>query len=87
MGSVGLLAAPSTLTLDDGRVLLVRDVGVVVRDGVRLSVDLYRPNRPGRFPAVLEHIPYRKDDLRAIEDRSQNVFLVSWNERIPRLGA
>ena len=42
-----------------------------------LSVDLYRPNRPGRFPAVLEHIPYRKDDLRAIQDRSQNVFLVN----------
>jgi uncharacterized protein len=50
---------------------------VTARDGVRLSVDVYRPNRPGRFPAILEHIPYRKDDLRAIEDRSQNTFLVN----------
>jgi putative CocE/NonD family hydrolase len=66
-----------TLTLDDGNVIVERDVGVVVRDGVRLSVDVYRPNRPGRFPAILEHIPYRKDDLRAIEDRSQNSFLVN----------
>ncbi len=65
------------LTLDDGRVLLEQDVRVVVRDGVRLSVDVYRPNREGRFPGVLEHIPYRKDDLRAIEDRSQNVFLAN----------
>ena len=64
------------LTLDDGNVILERDIGVIVRDGVRLSVDVYRPNRPGRFPAILEHIPYRKDDLRAIEDRSQNTFLV-----------
>jgi uncharacterized protein len=67
-------AVPSQLA--GGNVLLQRDVGVIARDGVRLSVDVYRPNRPGRFPAILEHIPYRKDDLRAIEDRSQNGFLV-----------
>jgi putative CocE/NonD family hydrolase len=66
-----------SLELDGGNVLLERDVGVTVRDGVRLSVDVYRPNRPGRFPAILEHIPYRKDDLRAIEDRSQSTFLVN----------
>ena len=66
-----------TITLDDGKVILERDAGVVVRDGVRLSVDVYRPNRPGRYPAILEHIPYRKDDLRAIEDRSQNTFLAN----------
>jgi putative CocE/NonD family hydrolase len=71
------MPAPVPLELDGGNVLLERDVGVVVRDGVRLSVDVYRPNRPGRFPAILEHIPYRKDDLRAIEDRSQNTFLVN----------
>jgi uncharacterized protein len=70
------MAAAASLELDGGAVVLERDVGVVVGDGVRLSVDVYRPNRPGRFPAILEHIPYRKDDLRAIEDRSQNTFLV-----------
>ena len=75
-----------TLTLDDGNVILERDVGVVVRDGVRLSVDVYRPNRPGRFPAILEHIPYRKDDLRAIEDRSQNMFLVERRVRVCAAG-
>jgi uncharacterized protein len=57
-------------------VLLERDVGITVRDGVRLSVDVYRPNRPGRYPALLEHIPYRKDDLRSSQDRGQNVTLV-----------
>jgi len=56
--------------------IVERDVGVVARDGVRLSVDVYRPQAPGRYPAILEHIPYRKDDLRALEDRSQNAFLV-----------
>jgi predicted acyl esterase len=62
--------------LDDGRVLLERDVRVRVSDGTVLSMDLYRPNGQGRFPALLEHIPYRKDDLRAMRDRGQNIELV-----------
>ena len=35
-------------------------VGVMVamRDGVRLSVDLYQPDAPGKFPVILTHIPY-----------------------------
>jgi putative CocE/NonD family hydrolase len=64
------------MALAGGDVLLERDVGIVVRDGTRLSVDVYRPGRPGRFPALLEHIPYRKDDLRSAQDRGQNVILV-----------
>jgi predicted acyl esterase len=71
------MEGPVPLELGGGNVLLERDIGVIARDGMRLSVDVYRPNRPGRFPAILEHIPYRKDDLRAIEDRSQNSFLVN----------
>jgi uncharacterized protein len=47
-----------------------------MRDGVHLSADIYRPDRPGRFGAILEHIPYRKDDLRALQDRGQNIVLV-----------
>ena len=31
---------------------------VPMRDGVRLSVDLYRPDAPGRFPVVLTHTGY-----------------------------
>jgi putative CocE/NonD family hydrolase len=29
-----------------------------MRDGVRLSVDLFHPDAPGRFPAILAHTPY-----------------------------
>jgi hypothetical protein len=61
---------------DDGEVIVEHDVGVIAGDGVRLSVDVYRPSGSGSYPAILEHIPYRKDDLRALEDRSQNRFLV-----------
>jgi uncharacterized protein len=66
----------SAISLAGGRVLLERDVRIRMRDGVELSADVYRPNRPGRFGAILEHIPYRKDDLRAHQDRGQNIVLV-----------
>jgi uncharacterized protein len=39
-----------------------RSVKIPMRDGVYLSADLIRPDSPGRFPAILEYIPYRKDD-------------------------
>ena len=31
---------------------------VHMRDGVRISVDLYRPDAPGRFPVILSHTGY-----------------------------
>src|SRR5262245_63535004 len=38
-------------------------VTIPMRDGVKLSADLIRPVRDGRFPVIIEYIPYRKDDL------------------------
>jgi uncharacterized protein len=38
-----------------------RDVAVPMRDGVNLSVDIYRPDDPGRFPALLAFSIYNKD--------------------------
>src|SRR5262245_28542197 len=61
---------PIAIELDGGRVLLEHDIGIPTRDGLRLSADVYRPNQPGAFPALLEHIPYRKDDLDAGSDRA-----------------
>jgi predicted acyl esterase len=38
-------------------------VWIIVRDGTRLAADLYLPNNVGPAPALLEALPYRKDDL------------------------
>ena len=38
------------------------DVGVVMRDGVRLSANIFRPAAPGRYPTVLLRTPYDKGD-------------------------
>lgn len=70
------LAPRDTVPLAGGRVLLDRDVGFMTRDEVRLSCDVYRPSG-GRAPAILEHIPYRKDDLRAIDDREFGIRFAS----------
>jgi predicted acyl esterase len=36
---------------------------IIVRDGTRLAADLYLPSNPDPAPALLEALPYRKDDL------------------------
>lgn len=36
------------------------NVAVVMRDGVTLRADIYRPDSPGKFPVLLERTPYNK---------------------------
>ncbi len=36
------------------------NVAVVMRDGVTLRADVYRPDAPGKFPVLLERTPYNK---------------------------
>ena len=50
-----LPAAPSDSLY---RVAEALDMKVLMRDGVRLSANVYRPDDPGRFPALLERTPY-----------------------------
>ena len=55
-----LLAASSRQDVGQGT-LAERDRPVVMRDGVTLYADVYRPVRDGRFPALLMRTPYDKD--------------------------
>jgi len=43
------------------KIKVEKDVYVKMRDGVRLAVDIYRPDAPGNFPALLSMHPYCKD--------------------------
>ena len=45
----------------DHKVAEFRDQMVSMRDGVRLAVDIFRPEGEGRFPVVLNSTPYNKD--------------------------
>ena len=42
-------------------VTVEKDVEAPMRDGVVLRADIYRPDRPGRFPALLQRTPYSKN--------------------------
>ena len=41
--------------------LIERDVMVAMPDGVRLACNVYRPDKPGKFPVILGMTPYGKD--------------------------
>ena len=37
------------------------DVGIPMRDGIKLATDIYRPQAEGKFPVILTRTPYKKD--------------------------
>ena len=43
------------------QIRLEKNVYVPMRDGVRLAIDIYRPDSPGKFPALLSLSPYGKE--------------------------
>ncbi|MBI4295803.1 MAG: CocE/NonD family hydrolase [Chloroflexi bacterium] len=43
------------------KIKVEKNVYVTMRDGVRLAVDVYRPDVPGKFPALLAMSAYGKD--------------------------
>ena len=43
------------------RMIAQKDVAVPMRDGVNLSVDIYRPDTTEKFPALLAFAIYNKD--------------------------
>jgi uncharacterized protein len=52
-------------------------VWIPMKDGVRLAATLYRPANPkpgDRFPALLEYLPYRKDDDEAVRDYGTHAY-------------
>ncbi|HET9435850.1 MAG TPA: CocE/NonD family hydrolase, partial [Candidatus Limnocylindrales bacterium] len=55
-----------------------RDVRIVARDGTELSANLWLPagaSPASPAPAILELIPYRKDDWRANADEARGRYL------------
>jgi predicted acyl esterase len=51
-----------------GYAVRTEHVRIAMDDGVRLAATLYRPDGPGPYPALLESIPYRKDDWTLTRD-------------------
>ena len=45
------------------KMLMEKDVGVTMRDGVTLYVNVFRPREPGRYPVVMSADVYGKDAI------------------------
>ena len=43
------------------KVIKEANVPAMMRDGVTLHADVYRPDAPGRFPVILMRTPYGKE--------------------------
>jgi putative CocE/NonD family hydrolase len=43
------------------QVKIDRNVGVPMRDGIKLLTDIHRPDAPGKFPVILIRTPYKKE--------------------------
>src|SRR4051812_50075691 len=73
-------------------VAALRDVRIPVSDGLELSANLWLPepaadaSGPATFPAILEMIPYRKDDWRAASDESRGEWLPAGRHPLFPLG-
>jgi predicted acyl esterase len=65
---------------DTGRIVVEHDLMVPARDGVLLATDVYRPQRPGPFPVLLERTPYDK----AAPSRSERSAAVA-RPRLPMM--
>jgi predicted acyl esterase len=57
-----------TITDFPHRVRETPDLGIVLKDGCRLSARVWMPEGEGPWPAVLEFLPYRKRDSTAARD-------------------
>ena len=42
--------------------ILREEVQIPIRDGVKLSATLYRPDQPGKYPALVYRTPYGKEE-------------------------
>jgi predicted acyl esterase len=53
--------------IKDGEILIEKDVIVPLIDGHFLCCNIFRPNRPGKFPPIIAFTPYGKDSDVAVD--------------------
>ena len=78
---------PSTRPASEARfdVRLALDVRITARDGVELSANIWRPDTEEPVPAILEMIPYGKDNWRRAADETRGHWFASRGYALCRL--
>jgi uncharacterized protein len=57
------------------QVEVIENLWIPLPDGTRLAAKLWRPVGAGRFPAILEYLPYRKHDGTRTRDQGLHMYL------------
>ena len=57
------------------QVEVVENLFIPLPDGTRLAAKLWRPAGAGRYPAILEYLPYRKHDGTRTRDQGLHMYL------------
>lgn len=57
-----------TVHYGNQKMIMEKDVPVKMRDGITLYVNIFRPDKPGKFPVVISMDPYGKDFLPTFDD-------------------
>ena len=52
----------------------VDHVWIPLADGTRLAARIWLPGRPEPVPAILEYLPYRKNDASAVRDSRHHPY-------------
>ena len=69
-------AGPAAASVD---IVVEKNLGATMRDGVVLRADIYRPSGAGRYPVLLQRTPYSKHDPASepeFRDLASNLFVV-----------
>ena len=70
-----------------GGILIEKDVMVPMRDGVQLAGDVFRPDKPGKFPVILAMTPYGKDQTPPMFNADGSPVASSYSNYVDRLHA
>ena len=68
-------------------VVIEKDVMVAMPDGIRLACNVYRPEKPGKFPVILSMTPYGKDQTPPVFNRDGSPLPSSYSPFVDRVYA
>jgi uncharacterized protein len=73
--------------IEDGEILVEKDVRVPLADGQFVSCNVFRPNQDGAFPPIVVFTPYGKDSDVAVDFRRYWDFVLRDHPEVVREGS
>jgi len=77
----------TSTTIEDGDILIEKDVAIPLLDGHVLYCNVFRPNRPGKVPPVIAYTPYGKDSDVAVDFKRYWDFVVRDHPEVMKDGS